>query len=262
MKIITLLLVMASWQAPAPGFRNAEPNEFAGEWEFTSDDGTSGEQVELAISGRTIRGSVTHLSRGYFSRRTTVDYQLQVIGNFSGGGFELDMRDPNDGWTGKGTLRLRGEFLVLLRGENEIGWYARPGQSLIASAEDSREALVLARALQGHVYATGRQASGRGAFVGGRTRLALCADGSIAFDKSDVASAPGTAPNTGVDMGSSIARRGRWSIVLRAGAPVVRAEWEGTGTSYSLTAYFNVRPSGDGRSALVDGVSLPVADRC
>jgi hypothetical protein len=46
------------------------------------------------------------------------------------------------------------------------------------------------------------------------------------------------------------------------GAPAVRADWEGTGTSYGLTHYFRVRPSANGRSALIDGAEVPLAGEC
>ena len=75
-------------------------------------------------------------------------------------------------------------------------------------------------------------------------------------DESDV----GSVPNG--DIGSSRSRRGTWQIVLRAGAPTVRAQWEGTGSSYSLIEYFDVGPSSDGRAATVDGTRLPVTGQC
>jgi hypothetical protein len=109
------------------------------------------------------------------------------------------------------------------------------------------------------IYSTSSSASGRGAFVGGRVKLALCADGSIAYERSDVATTGG---DDAVDMGSSMSRRGQWDIVLYAGAPAVRAQWEGTGTSYSLTRYFHIEPSRDGSGARIDGVNLGVAGSC
>jgi hypothetical protein len=51
-------------------------------------------------------------------------------------------------------------------------------------------------------------------------------------------------------------------VVLYAGAPAVEAHWQGTGTSYSLTRYFRIRPDAAGRSANVDGDDLPLAGRC
>jgi hypothetical protein len=88
-------------------------------------------------------------------------------------------------------------------------------------------------------------------------RLALCSDASIAFDVSDLATTGGA---DGVDMGESTARRGEWGIVLLAGIPVVRAQWSGTGSSYSLTRYFRIQPQGS--SAIVDGTLLPVSGTC
>jgi hypothetical protein len=63
-------------------------------------------------------------------------------------------------------------------------------------------------------------------------------------------------------MGSTMTRRGTWSVVLYAGAPVVRAQWQGTGTSYSLIAYLRVQPEAGGRSIKVDGESLPMTGQC
>ena len=196
-----------------------------------------------------------------FSQRTTVEYELQIQGTHRNGAFEIHLRDPQDGWTGEGALRLRGEFLIFVRGGNEVA-YSRPGQSLETSAEGSAEALALARAIIGRVYSSSRQAGGMGAFVGGRLKYAFCADGSMEYDKSDLASTPGSLPGGGVDAGSAISRRGRWSIVLRGGTPAVRADWRGTGSSYSLVAYFRVRPSPNGSGVNVDGVDVPVAGRC
>jgi len=112
------------------------------------------------------------------------------------------------------------------------------------------------------VYQTSAQASARGGFVGGRTRLALCASGEIAYDVSDVASVPGASAGTTNDMGSTMSRRGEWTVVLYAGAPAIMARWRGTGSSYSLTAYFDVQAAVDGKSADVDGRRLTLAGRC
>ena len=65
-----------------------------------------------------------------------------------------------------------------------------------------------------------------------------------------------------MDGGTSWSRRGTWSVVLYAGAPAVRAEWEGTGTTYSLVDYIRIEPSADGESAVVDGTRLPVTGQC
>jgi hypothetical protein len=172
------------------------------------------------------------------------------------------MSNPQNGMSVPATLRLRGNYLVLLVNGAEASAYARPGESLVASAQNSPEAAALARAISGKIYEASSQAGGRGAFVGGRIKLALCSNGGIAFDASNLASAPGGFNNPGVDMGGSVSRRGQWSIVLLGGAPVVRAEWEGTGSTYSLTGYFRIRPAANGRSANVDGIELPVSGGC
>ena len=74
---------------------------------------------------------------------------------------------------------------------------------------------------------------------------------------SDVGSVP-----DGGSIGNTVTRRGQWGVVLYAGSPAIKAQWQGTGTSYSLTAYFRVRPAASGNSANVDGVDLPLTGRC
>jgi hypothetical protein len=141
-------------------------------------------------------------------------------------------------------------------GGSESG-YARPGRSLVQAADASPEAAAPTRAIAGRVYSTTTQAAGRGgAIAGTRVRLALCSDGRIEYDASDVASAGGGS------MGDAVARRGAWTVVLYAGTPAVRAQWRGTGTAYSLIAYFRIRPDASGRSANVDATDLPVTGRC
>jgi hypothetical protein len=129
----------------------------------------------------------------------------------------------------------------------------------VKSAQGSGAAENLARQIAGRIYSSSSQSSGRGAFVGNRVRLALCADGTIAFDVSDVATTGGS---DAVDMGNATARRGAWSVVLYAGIPAVRAEWNGTGSSYSLTRYFRIQPGKEGLSARIDGTDLPVTGSC
>jgi hypothetical protein len=63
-------------------------------------------------------------------------------------------------------------------------------------------------------------------------------------------------------MGSSVSRRGQWSVVLYAGAPAIMAHWRGTGTSHSLTAYFEVHPEPDGESIELRGQKLRLSGRC
>jgi hypothetical protein len=232
---------------------------FAGRWEAMSDDGTQIEVVELDIAGDDVRGVATTVERGYYSGRVTVKSRMRIAGVLRDGRVALRIGD-GQGRTVEALGLLRGEYLVLRAGEQESG-YARPGRPLVTSAEGSPEALALARSIVGRVYATGTQAAGRGAYVGSRTRVAFCADGGMAFDASEMASAPGL-PGGGIDMGGTRTRRGEWTIVLRAGAPVVRATWRGTGSSYALTEYFDVRPAADGRSALIDGARLPAAGQC
>jgi hypothetical protein len=132
----------------------------------------------------------------------------------------------------------------------------------VRSADGSAEAETLARQLVGRIYSVTNQASGRGAFVGGRVKLALCADGSIAYDASNLVATPSPLGDAGVDGGESVSRRGQWSVVLLAGAPMVQARWQGTGSSYSLTRYFTIRPDPSGQSAEVDGKRLPMTGRC
>ena len=242
---------------PPPGATPATARDLAGRWEATSDDGTSQEVVELAVAGTTLDGRITVLSRGYFSGRTTVERQQLLRGTVQGGTARVRLWDaqgsPDQGLSL--TAFRRGDYLVLAAPGVECG-YARPGTPLVREAGGAPAATALARAVGGRVYAVSQQAAGRGATVGGRVRLALCADGRVEYDASDLASTPD------VDMGGSVSRRGAWDVVLLAGAPAVRARWQGTGTSYSLTRYFRVRPDAAGRSAEIDGSVLPVAGRC
>jgi hypothetical protein len=150
--------------------------------------------------------------------------------------------------------------LIITVGGRDVG-YARPGKSLVEPGEGSSEALALTRAVMGRVYQTSTQVNGRGAFVGGRMRFALCSNGEIAYDESDLATTGSSSRGTS-DLGSTISRRGEWTVVLYAGAPKVMARWRGSGSSYSLTAYFDVRPSADGRSAEIDGSRLPATGKC
>ena len=268
----TVVLPMARRGEPAPAVVEAAPptagsppagatpataRDLAGRWEATSDDGTSQEVVELAVAGTTLDGRITVLSRGYFSGRTTVERQQLLRGTVQGGTARVRLWDaqgsPDQGLSL--TAFRRGDYLVLAAPGVESG-YARPGTPLVREAGGAPAATALARAVGGRVYAVSQQAAGRGATVGGRVRLALCADGRVEYDASDLASTPD------VDMGGSVSRRGAWDVVLLAGAPAVRARWQGTGTSYSLTRYFRVRPDAAGRSAEIDGSVLPVAGRC
>ena len=250
---------LTSASSPDAGFRSGSAGDFAGRWQLKSDDGTNEELIELTVRGTEVTGELASLEHGYFSNRTTVKARLLLRGTFANGSLQLRLWNaegsPNDGRTATG--RLRGEYLILTIAGNESG-YARPGRSLVASAEGSPEGAALARAVSGRVYSTSTQAGNRGgAIVGARVRLALCNTGRIEYDVSDVGSVP-----DGGSIGSTTTRRGQWGVVLYAGSPVIKAQWQGTGTSYSLTAYFRVRPAASGNSANVDGVDLPLTGRC
>ena len=233
--------------------------DFEGAWEATSDDGTNIETAEIEVSDGGASGLLKSLERGYYSGRTTVTAEVAFRGSLRDGALVLQAWDVNNGSADNpiaGRAFRRGEYLVIRIGTGESS-YARNGVPLVKSAEGSAPALKLANAIGGKIFSSGNQASGRGGFVGGRMKLALCADGSIAFDASDVASTGG---NDGVDMGSTISRRGQWGIVLFAGLPMVKAQWEGTGSSYSLTRYFRIEPRANG--ARVDGTDLAVSGSC
>ena len=250
----------ATARATDARFRAGTGNDFAGEWRFATPDGTTEEVLELSARGNEWVGELTALEHGYFSGRTTVKARILLRGSLANGALQLRFRmsdaSPND--SRPATARMRGEYLILRVGDSETG-YARSGRSLVQSAEGSSEAASLARAVTGRVYSRTSQAGGRGGAIAGvRMRLALCSDGTIEYDASDV----GSAPDGGGSMGSTVTRRGTWTVVLYAGAPAIMAQWRGTGTSYSLTAFFRVRPAPDGRSANVDGTTLPATDRC
>jgi hypothetical protein len=239
----------------------SEPADFAGSWEAVSDDGTTIETAELAIEGNLVTGTVRSLERGYYSGRVTVTAEAQIRGTPAKGGLDLEAWPLTDGERGpsvRGRAIIRDKYLILRVGDGESS-YARPGVSLVESAEESAAARDLAAAVAGRIYSTSSQANGRGAFVGGRRQLALCSDGSISFEASDLASTGGA---ESVDMGSSISRRGQWDIVLYAGLPVVRAKWSGTGSSYSLIRYFHIKPRADRSGANIDGIDLPVTGPC
>jgi len=250
-------------QGGQPGEPNVSTSvgDFAGRWEAASDDGTNQEVVELAAAGGEVSGTLTVFEHGYFSNRTKVVREIAVRGSLRQGALALQAWDAEAGPASavSGSAMRRGDYLVLRIGSGESS-YARPGVELVRSAEGSAEAAALARAITGQVYSVASQAAGRDGFVGGRVRIALCADGRMEYDASDLASLPGGLPDAGVDMGGTRTRRGGWGIVLRAGAPVVRAQWEGTGTSYSLTEYFQIRPTAGG--ATIDGRELGASGEC
>jgi hypothetical protein len=236
------------------GAAGGASSAYAGTWEATSDDGTHREVVRLAVEGDRVGGTLDTYERGYFSGRVTQTSALRISGIVRDG--RLDLRLADGGGTSIPALaRRRGAFLLLRIQGREFG-YARDGAPLVASADGSSEAQALARAITGRVFQTSSQAGRRdGAIVGARMRLALCANGSIEYDVSDVGSVGGHS------LGSTESRRGQWRIVLYAGVPTVQARWRGTGTSYSLTRYFDVRPATDA-AADVDGVRVPLAGSC
>ncbi|HUQ20505.1 MAG TPA: hypothetical protein VM099_12900 [Gemmatimonadaceae bacterium] len=242
-------------------FTPSVPEAFAGSWESVSDDGTNTETAELEVSDGIVSGTLRTLERGYYSGRVTVKAEVSIRGTPRAGGLDLLVWDPQEGTSDnavKGRAVLRDDYLILRAGNGETG-YARHGVPLVRSAENSEAAAQIAQSIAGRIYAASTQATGRGAFVGNRVRLALCADGSIAFDVSDLASTGGA---DGVDMGDAMSRRGQWNVVLLAGTPAVRAQWNGTGSSYSLTRYFRVQPLANGSGARIDGTELPVAGTC
>lgn len=233
--------------------------DFEGSWEAASDDGTNIETADIKINDAEASGILKSLERGYYSGRATVTAEVAFLGTLHEGALKLEAWDVHNGTPQTavgGRAFRRGEYLVIQIGTGGTS-YARPGVSLVKSAEGSALALKLANAIGGKIFSAGSQASGRDGFVGGRMRLALCADGTIAFDASDVASTGGT---DAVDMGSTTSRRGQWGIVLLAGLPTVKAQWDGTGSSYSLTRYFHVEPRANG--AQVDGADLALSGSC
>jgi hypothetical protein len=254
-----LVLLLAGVSSPLGA------QDFSGDWEAASDDGTEQHVAEFAESRDGVEGTVTALEVGYFSGNVSVREQLELIGTIRGDTLEftgtLTSADEGAAENVSGSAIRRGEYLVIRVGTYHLE-LARPGTPLVRSAEGSTEAATLARAIIGREYSTRSEARGGGAYVGSRVRVALCAGGRIEYSRSDLATTPGSFPDAGVDMGSSYSRRGTWSVVLYAGIPVVRAEWEGSGTSYSLIAYLRVEPSWDGSTAVVDGMELPSTGHC
>jgi hypothetical protein len=245
---------------PTVGFRAGTAQDFSGEWHFASADSTDQEVLELAMRGTEVTGQLAAYERGAISGRTREKARFIVRGSLANGALQLRFwnvdASPNDATAATG--RLRGEYFIFRAGDSETG-YARSGRSLVQSGAGSAEAAAYARALTGRVYSRSNQARGRGgAMVGGRLRYALCSNGAMELDASDVA----VTPDGGGGGGSTTTRRGAWSVVLYAGAPVVRAQWRGTGTSYSLIAYFHVQPEAGGRSIKVGDESLPMTGQC
>jgi len=239
----------------------ASLTDFAGSWEAVADDGTAKETAELEVNDGVVIGVLRTMERGYFSGNVKVTAEASMRGTLDDGLLDIKAWDAQTGseeTAVSGHAMRRGEYMIIRIGDSETG-YARPGVSVVESAEGSSAAESLAKSIAGHVYSTSSQASGSGAFVGSRVKLALCSDGTIAFDVSDLASTGGS---DAVDMGSTMSRRGEWRVVLLAGAPAVRASWNGTGSSYSLTRYFRIQPAVDGSSARIDGTILPSTGSC
>jgi hypothetical protein len=253
------------WAFAAPAAAQVEANDFAGRWEAVSDDGTDLHVAELSAGGAAVSGIMSRLERGYFSGRVEVKEQLELTGSVRDGTLEftgtLTTADGDVVPAVAGRAIRRGEYLVLRVGAYEVG-LAPPGVPLVRGGETSPAAAQLANAVSGRVYSVSSQAHGRGASVGALVNLSLCADGRIAYSRSQLGATSGPLPGTGVDGGSSWSRRGAWTVVLLAGAPMVRAEWAGTGTTYSLVDYVRIDPAADGLSAEVDGTPLPVTGTC
>jgi hypothetical protein len=247
---------------PAQGevYTASDLSGFTGAWKAVSDDGTNIETAEIEVSDGVATGMLKSIERGYYSGRMTVTAEVAIRGTLRDAGLDLQAWNTNNGPETAVTGRAfrRGEYLIVRIGDGETD-YARPDVPLVVSGEGSAAAMTFAQEIGGRIYSSSSQASGSGAFVGNRVRLALCADGTIAYDASDVATTGG---DEGVDMGSTASRRGEWSVVLLAGLPVVRAQWNGTGSSYSLTRYFRIQPGANGSGASVDGVQLPVTGSC
>ena len=235
--------------------------DFAGHWEYRVDDGTYEERLDLRVSGDQISGTLEAFEHGYFSGRTTSKGLFRVQGTVRDGRLDARLVESSSGSAQTATLSRRGAYLVLTTGGRAVG-YARQGTSLVQSADGSSEAQALARAVTGKIFQASAQTNARGSFVGGRLRFAFCANGEMAYDESDLGSTPGSTPGSSADLGTSVSRRGQWTVVLYAGAPVIRAQWNGTGTSYSLTAYFEVHPAADGQSIELNGRRLPLGGRC
>ncbi len=259
-RALVVVLLMAA-AAPAAGQAPASSApDVAGEWQMATDDETTRVAIELTVSADRVTGAMIEIERGYFSGRETVTGQYAIRGTRRGDAVEATLEDGS-GQSIAATLIRRGEYLVLRVGNSEQG-FARPGRSLVQSADGSPAAAALSRTVAGRVYGSSSQAAGGGAFAGGRVRIAFCADRRIEFDASDLAGTPGSLPGQGVDFGSSTARRGRWSVVMLAGAPAIMAEWQGTGTSYALTRYFVARPVANSTALEVDGAALPLIGSC
>ena len=250
---------------PPAAAQDPAAEAFAGRWEAESDDGTGLHVAELASDGGRVAGRFIRAERGYFSGKVKIKEQLDLAGTVRAGVLEftgtLNTSDGEQVPDARGSAVRRGEYLVVRVGTYEVA-LAPPGVPLVLAAARSAGAAALARSVGGREYSGGSQVHGRDAFIGSRMRLALCSDGSIAYSRSDLVASQGGEPGGGVDGGHSWSRRGVWSVVLYAGAPAVRAQWEGTGTSYSLVDYIQIEPAADGRSATVDGTRLMVTGYC
>jgi hypothetical protein len=235
--------------------------DLSGKWEFKVDDGTYEERLDLTVSGNQLRGTLTAFNHGYFSRRSTEAGSFRVEGTVQNGRAAARMIDVSNGSSRDVDITRRGAYL-LLRLPGRVVGYARPGTSLVRDGEGSGEALALAKAVMGRIYQTSTQANGRGSFVGGRTRLALCANGEVAYDFSDLAAVPATRRERRVMRATASLDA---TMDCRFSTPARQwfmTRWQGTGSSYSLTAYFDVLPAADGKSADVDGKRLPVTGSC
>ena len=263
---VSVVLAAGALTAPAaaPAQEPRGARDFEGRWEAASEDGTALHAAEFSSADGRVTGRVVRAERGYFSGNVEVKEQLELVGEVRGGVLEFSGRltDAEGGdMAASGTATRRGDYLILRVGTYEVA-LAPPGVPLATDAEGSPDAERLARLVLGREFSRTAQAHGGGAFVGERVRLALCSDGGVAYSRSDLVSTPGSQPGGGVDGGSGWSRRGRWSIVLYAGLPVVRAVWEGTGTTYSLVDYIRIEPGANGRTVIVDGTELGVTGGC
>src|SRR5688500_11701626 len=107
-RIVVALAALAIAASPSAA---QSAGDFAGRWESTSDDGTNQEVIELEAAGNEVRGLLSVLEHGYFSRRTTVKQELPLSGVLSGRALALQIDNANGGTTAA-SATLRGEYLV------------------------------------------------------------------------------------------------------------------------------------------------------
>src|SRR5215211_9205876 len=96
----------------------------AGQWQFTNDDGTYEERLELTVNGDQIRGTLEGYEHGYFSRRTKNTASFRVEGTARNGRVTGRLIDATSGAGRDVELSRRGAYLVLRSGGRTTG-YAR-----------------------------------------------------------------------------------------------------------------------------------------